>query len=210
MQPLTSEARIIKLTQKCCYATNLRVASRSTQLLTLIATHCVKDMIQVEGLDVASEAILAIEALFLLLNSQGSNQNKSTMKVLKECLLCVVLLCQTTPKASDQFVDIVGGLLLTSSQETVLLLCQTLASFGSMKQGVLSLLLPDICNAINTVIESETDTGSTAPVLTLLTTMLFQTLRDHSWQESAMMAVKNAVGNVDQWSAFCIGRSAAR
>ena len=71
----------------------------------------------------------------------------------------MVLLCQTTPKASDQFVDIVGGLLLTSSQETVLLLCQTLASFGSMKRGVLSLLLPEICNAINTVIESEVDTG---------------------------------------------------
>ena len=122
----------------------------------------------------------------------------------------MVLLCQTTPKASDQFVDIVGGLLLSSSQETVLLLCQTLASFGSMKRGVLSLLLPDICNAINTVIESEVDTGSTAPVLTLLTTMLFQTLRDHSWPESAEMAVKSACGNVDQWSAYCIGRSAAR
>ena len=150
----------------------------------------------------------------------------------------MVLLCQTTPKASDQFVDIVGGLLLTSSQETVLLLCQTLASFGSMKRGVLSLLLPEICNAINTVIESEVDTGmpksttiftiffreielcvyftiffttgSTAPVLTLLTTMLFQTLRDHSLSESAAIAVKSAVGNVDQWSAYCIGRSAAR
>ena len=79
--------------------------------------------------------------------------------IFQECLHCVVLLCQTTPKASDQFVDIVGGLLLTSSQETVLLLCQTLASFGSMKRGVLSLLLPEICNAINTVIESEADTG---------------------------------------------------
>ena len=80
--------------------------------------------------------------------------------IFQECLHCVVLLCQTTPKASDQFVDIVGGLLLTSSQETVLLLCQTLASFGSMKRGVLSLLLPEICNAINTVIESEVDTGN--------------------------------------------------
>jgi len=46
--------------------------------------------------------------------------------------------------------------------------------------------------------------------LTLLTTMLFQTLRDHSLSESAAIAVKSAVGNVDQWSAYCIGRSAAR
>ena len=92
--------------------------------------------------------------------------------IFQECLHCVVLLCQTTPKASDQFVDIVGGLLLTSSQETVLLLCQTLASFGSMKRGVLSLLLPEICNAINTVIESEVDTGM--PKSTTIFTIFFR------------------------------------
>ena len=92
---------------------------------------------------------------FVILSSKPS----LIVLIFQECLHCVVLLCQTTPKASDQFVDIVGGLLLTSSQETVLLLCQTLASFGSMKRGVLSLLLPEICNAINTVIESEVDTG---------------------------------------------------
>lgn len=79
-----------------------------------------------------------------------------------------------------------------------------------MKRGVLKLLLPDICNAITTVIESESDTGSTAPVLTLLTTMLFQTLRSYAWSESYSVAVKSAIGNVDQWSAYCIARAAAR
>ena len=72
----------------------------------------------------------------------------SSRKVLKECLLCVVQLCRVHPRTSDQFVCIVGGLLLTSSQETVLLLCETLASFASMKRGVLKLLLPDLCNCI--------------------------------------------------------------
>ena len=83
LQPLTCDAKIIQLTQKCCYSTNLRVASRSTQLMTLIATHCVKDMIQVDGMDVASEAIMAIEALFLLINSEGTAQKKATMKTLQ-------------------------------------------------------------------------------------------------------------------------------
>ena len=83
LQPLTSDAKIVQLTQKCCYATNLRVASRSTQLMTLIATHCVKDMIQIDGMDATSEAVMAIEALFLLINSQGSTQNDATMKILK-------------------------------------------------------------------------------------------------------------------------------
>ena len=44
--------------------------------------------------------------------------------------------------------------------------------------------------SIGTIIESEGDTGSTAPVLTLLTSMLFQTLRGHSWPESCTMAIK--------------------
>ena len=51
--------------------------------MTLIATHCVKDMIQVDGMDVASEAIMAIEALFLLINSEGTAQKKATMKTLQ-------------------------------------------------------------------------------------------------------------------------------
>ena len=106
--------------------------------------------------------------------------------------------------------DIVGGLLLSSTQETVLVLCETLASFASMKRGVLKLLIPDICNAINTVIESEAEGGSSAPVLTLMTTMLFQTQRNHSWSESCSAALQSAVGNVDQWSGYCIARSAAR
>ena len=51
--------------------------------MTLIATHCVKDMIQVDGMDVASEAIMAIEALFLLINSEGTAQKQATMKTLQ-------------------------------------------------------------------------------------------------------------------------------
>ena len=212
LQPLEVNSPIIKLTQQCSYSTQLTVAGRATQLKTLIATNCIKDMYTIKGMDVSSDAVMAIEALFLLISSEGALQrdSNSSRKVLKECLLCVVQLCRVHPRTSDQFVDIVGGLLLTSSQETVLLLCETLASFASMKRGVLKLLLPDLCNCIRTIIESDSTDSSTAPVLTLLTTMLFQTLRGHSWPESCTAAVKNAVGNVDQWSAYCIGRSAAR
>ena len=203
---------IIKLAQQCCYSSQIRVAGRATQLMTLLATNCLKDAYVVDGLDIASEAVMAIEALFLLISNEGSLQieNSQSRKVLKECLLCVVQLCRVHPRASDQFVDIVGGLLLSSTQETVLVLCETLASFASMKRGVLKLLLPDICNAINTVIESEAEVGSTAPVLTLMTTMLFQTQRNHSWSESCSSALQSAIGNVDQWSGYCIARSAAR
>ena len=210
LEPMDNNSPIIKLAQQCCYSSHFSVAGRSTQLMTLLATNCIKDSYAVEGLDVASEAVMAIEALFLLISNEGSLQieNSQSRRVLKECLLCVVQLCRVYPRASDQFVDIVGGLLLSSTHETVLVLCETLASFASMKRGVLKLLIPDICNAINTVIESEAET--TAPILSLMTTMLFQTLRNHSWSESCNQAIRNAVGNIDQWSAYCIARSAAR
>lgn len=132
LEPLTCNSLIITLSQQCCYSTNLSVAGRSTQLLTLIATNCIKDSYDIENLDISSEAVMAIEALFLLLSSQGGLQrdNLASRKVLKECLLCVVQLCRVHPKTSDQFVDIVGGLLLNSSRETVYLLCETLASFA--------------------------------------------------------------------------------
>ena len=212
LQPLDKTSPVIKLTQECVYSTQLQVAGRATQLLTLMAINCITESYDIEGMDIASDAVMGIEALFLLISSEGSLQrdSQSSRRVLKECLVCVVTLCRVHPRTSDQFVDIVGGLLLTSSRETVLLLCETLASFASMKRGVLKLLLPDLCNCIGTIIESESDSGSTAPVITLLTSMLFQTLRGHAWPDSCTMAVKSAVGNVDQWSAYCIGRSAAR
>ena len=120
------------------------------QLKTLIATSCIKDMYVIDGMDVSSDAVMAIEALFLLISSEGSLQRDSyssrkvcfcsiyflpnhnmcsftfrhlkkfsLIQVLKECLLCVVQLCRVHPRTSDQFVDIVGGLLLTTSRETV-------------------------------------------------------------------------------------------
>ena len=107
-------------------------------------------MYVIDGMDVSSDAVMAIEALFLLISSEGSLQRDSyssrkvcfctiyflsnhnmcsftfrhlkkfsLIQVLKECLLCVVQLCRVHPRTSDQFVDIVGGLLLTTSRETV-------------------------------------------------------------------------------------------
>ncbi len=210
LSDLDGNSPIVKLCQACSYSTQLPVAARSTQLLTLLAINCAREMQPTDGVDLTSEAVLAIEALFLLINSGNALQASSGLRVLKECLTCVVQLCRVQPKASDQFVDIVGGMLLSSNKETVLLLCEVLASFAGMKKGVLRLLLPDICNAITTVIESEVSEGSTAPVLTYLATLLFQTLKGHAWPQSALVAIKNALSNVDQWSAYCIARAAAR
>lgn len=207
---LTLEAGspVLKLCQSCCYSTTLSVAARATQLATLIASNCVRDMLKVDGVDVTSEAVVAIEALFLLINSQQPTGQSN--KALKECLQCVVLLCRVQPEACDQFVDIVGGRLNTSNKETMVLLCETLASLGSMKRGVLKLLLQDICHAIINVVESDTEKKSSEEILALLTTLLFQTLKGHAWPELATTAVKCALQHVDMWCAYRIARTASR
>ena len=74
LEPLDLNSPIIKLAQQCCYSSQIRVAGRATQLMTLLATNCLKDAYVIDGLDIASEAVMAIEALFLLISNEGSLQ----------------------------------------------------------------------------------------------------------------------------------------
>ncbi len=113
------DAAVIKLCEKCCYSSSLPVAAEATRLLTLLATQCTRESHHVEGMDVSGEAIMAIESLFLLINggsgssSGGASRN---FRTLKDCLHCVVGLCRVQPEACDQFVDIIGGMMLQAGK----------------------------------------------------------------------------------------------
>ena len=73
------------------------------------------------------------------------------------------MLCKVKSESCDQFVDIIGGGLIElngggkKDEGILLLLCETLASLGHMKLGVLKLLLLDICNAIGMLCNSKLD-----------------------------------------------------
>jgi integrator complex subunit 7 len=115
-----SSSPVMKLCENCCYSSSLVVAAKATQLLTSLATQCVRETHHVEGTDISGEAVMAIEALFLLMNSGTSSRMKpgNLSGTLKECLQCVVRLCNVQPEACDQFVDIIGGMLLQTGNKS--------------------------------------------------------------------------------------------
>ena len=153
----------------------------------------------ISGMDIASEANMAIEALFLLLNS--GHETAGTLSVLKDCLQSVVMLCKVRSEACDQFVDIVGGMLHVVGPETMALLCEVLAALGDMKQGVLNLLLPDICHLISTAEPRS---------CVVMATLLFQSFKGHSWIPENLRALFRAYENLDMWSAYQMARAASR
>ena len=69
-------------------------------------------------MDVVGESVMSIEALFLLLSDGGgAKMVRANLGPLKECLQCVVRLCRVQPEACDQFVDIIGGMLLQTGEK---------------------------------------------------------------------------------------------
>ena len=81
-----------------------------------------------DGMDVVGESVMSIEALFLLLSDGGGGGGGAKAAVragnlgpLRECLQCVVRLCRVQPEACDQFVDIIGGLLLQTGENSTVL-----------------------------------------------------------------------------------------
>jgi integrator complex subunit 7 len=211
------ESPVLQLCRSCCYGKQFLVAAKATQLLTSITATCVKEMHQVEGTDIVSESIMSIEALFLLVHSSSGPVN---LNVLKECLRCCVMLCKVKPETCDQFVDIIGGGLneqhmSRNDGSIMLLLCETLASLGHMKSGVLKLLLPDICMLLSSlckdaVVSDLPRSEDDAKVLIMLCTLLFQTMKGHLWTTEAKQAIDQVLEEIDQWSAYRIGRNASR
>lgn len=96
-----ASAPVLRLCQELCYRSELEVAAGATHLLCSLAANCLKEMHHVEGksgfflplrskfetvifvpgFDISGEAIMAVEALLLLLNSGAKQGNRGTFKV---------------------------------------------------------------------------------------------------------------------------------
>ena len=185
---------VLNLSRKCCFRNNINVSAKSTTLFTLI---CVNENNLKED-EIYLETIMSVESLFLLLNSEIVMTG-----VLKETLNCIVMLCNSYPKACEQFVDIVQ--LSAQNDENMILLCTVLAALGNRTKGVLKLLLPEICNLM-----SNSNGRSNKVVLRSLSVLLLQTMKGHKWDADQTEAFNSAMLHSDFWTQYQIGRSATR
>ena len=63
----------------------------------------------------------------------------------------------------------------------------------------------------NNKLDSDMQSGEDGDkVLTLLATLLFQTMKGHLWTDETKTAIDQVLGVVDQWSAYRLARTASR
>eukprot|EP00090_Calanus_glacialis_P010805 TRINITY_DN19273_c0_g1_i1.p1 TRINITY_DN19273_c0_g1~~TRINITY_DN19273_c0_g1_i1.p1 ORF type:complete len:960 (-),score=369.63 TRINITY_DN19273_c0_g1_i1:206-3085(-) len=204
---------ILCLCEQAAYSSQLVVAAMGTELLTVLACTTAREGLE----DLTGEAVLAIESLCFLVSSgevAGSGgMDRKTQNSFRRCLKCVVMLCKQKADCTGQFVDILGGMLVSLGAETNLtmlqLVVETLAALGSLRSGVLALLVPDITQLARELVIWP-DNKQLGTTMVLLNTLLLQTLRGSSWPESAKECLQLTLARLDCWDQYRLGRAASR
>ena len=75
-----ASAPALRLCERLCYRSDLEAAAAAARLLCSLAARCKRDMHHVEGADLSGEAVMAVEALFILINS-GVKDKGGVLKV---------------------------------------------------------------------------------------------------------------------------------
>jgi len=201
---------LLALCEQAAYSSQIGVAARGTELLTVLACTTVKEGLE----DLTGEAVLAIESLCFVVSSRGmEGMNTITQNSFRRCLKCVVMLCKQNADCTGQFVDILGGMIMSLSNEPDLtmlkLVVETLAALGSLRSGVLALLVPDITQLSKQLLLGP-DNKELGATMVLLLTLLLQTLRGSSWPESARECLQLSYARLDSWDQYRVGRAASR
>ena len=187
-----SEESLESLCQQAAYSGQVRVAVRGTELLTVMATAGSSDMVD--------QAVLAMENLCFVVACGGVE-----LADMKRCLKCVLVLCRHQPQLTGQFVEVLGGMMVRCEAEPRSLHCvlTCMASLASHTPGALAPLVPDLTQLV-------TRLGQESSSLVLLLTLLLQTLRGHSWGQSAHHSWQASVARLDCWHRYRLARAASR
>ena len=194
-ESLVSDQSLLDLCSEVAYSDNVKVGARGLELLSVMAVNTSNTV-------TLDTAVAAIENYCFMVSSQGE------VELVKKCIKCILMLCRHQSQLTDQFVEILGSMMVKCQQDSAMLHCvlSGLASLASRTPGSVSSLLPDITVMINQLISDSSSSNN----LVLLLTLLLQTLRGCSWPHTASQAWTQATSKLEHWFRFRVARAASR
>lgn len=203
---IRSGSTFLILCEESCYNNDVTVAAKAVELLTQVALYSYQEG-HVEGdFDIFQEAVMAVESLLLLITS--SVNISSSVTALKIGLLCAVSLCEADSNISHQFVDSIGSLVASTSGQTTVLLCETLAAMANRKTGILNSLTNVL---LATLRERARQSEHDKQLVVILCTLIFQAAKDRSSLTTEIEVVASLTTKItDLWVCYKIARQAAR
>ncbi|XP_051162958.1 integrator complex subunit 7 [Leptopilina boulardi] len=199
------DSPLLALCLNACYSPDPIVAVKAVTILARIACYCYEEDLQDStALSRIEEVISCLESLIMLLALDDKY-----LYQLKVCLHSTVKLCQAQRNHCPEFVDAIGSTLISENSENrqsdnqTIALCEALGAIGSLGENILLPLLPDILLKLRQTTHVH--------IKSMLCTILFQIIAcGHEWNVECLEEIENVIKNVDGWTKYRIGRSAAR
>ncbi|XP_071449800.1 integrator complex subunit 7 [Hetaerina americana] len=214
---LYPESPLLDICMKCCYSTDVVLASKAVRVMTKIVCKCNQDE-WARGQTVIVDCVAdKAESLFLYVACQdGTNKNPERNKMyVKQSLYCLVTLARSHRKLCPRFVDLIGSQLEICEGPNVVLLCEALGAIGGFQVGALLPLLPLLLLKLRTSTYSLLNLPPAVKRLhsntvTMLCTLVFQTMIGYEWTDDVFGVVKEVIEKAPLWATYRIARSSAR
>ncbi|KAJ1532049.1 hypothetical protein ONE63_000680 [Megalurothrips usitatus] len=202
---LCHDSPLMELCNRTCYSSDPVIAAKAVQVITRIVCYSYKEEHSSAGVhDAVSQAVDAVESLFLLITV---GQSQKYLREMKICLQCAVSLCIANRQLCNTFVQLIGTRLMSGSCNSEL--CEALGAIGNLRPSALLSLLPDILLKLRELSQASS-TSEHNQLKVMLCTLVFQSAVGFSWDPEASSVVESVVLRNDQWTNFRIMRAAAR
>ncbi|KAG8230966.1 hypothetical protein J437_LFUL003924, partial [Ladona fulva] len=212
---LYPESPLLDLCMKCCYSSDIVIASKAVRVMTKIVCKSHQDeWIRNQTITVDRVADTA-ESLFLYIACQEGCKNVERNKTyLKHSLYCLVSLARAYRKLCPRFVDLIGGQLEICEGSNAVLFCEALGAIGGFQAGALLPLLPLLLFKLRTLNHSLLNMPPAmkrqhSNAVTMLCTLVFQTMVGYEWTDQVSQVVETVLEKAPLWATYRIARSAA-
>ncbi|KAK3926066.1 Integrator complex subunit 7 [Frankliniella fusca] len=198
---LCHDSPLMELCNRTCYSSDPSIAAKAVQVITRIVCYSYKEE---HTQDAISQAVDAVESLFLLITV---GQSHKYLREMKTCLQCAVSLCTVNRQLCNNFVQLFGTRLMSGSCNSEL--CEALGAIGNLRPSALLSLIPDILLKLKELTCANSSMEQNQ-LKVMLCTLVFQSAVGFTWNPEATEVIKSVVKKNDQWANFRTMRAAAR